>query len=201
MTAPGKPLGSVPILSLENAHFIKQSIAILEYFEDICDEAQSSGKTIFSKHVAGSMRGRTTEEKARVREMLAIADEANTYFGVACHKGTALFAIIESQNPAASAIAMGFCMKSLTLLELYYKNDHRFDGKDLVGETNATIVDCVLFSLLQFAREFYGRDLVADLPHLRRFYNAFEKRESAKIGEDFYSSEMKPLAREWLAES
>ena len=201
MIAPGKPPGSVPILSLGNGRFIKQSVAILEYFEDICDEAQLSGKDIFGRQIAGSMRGKTAEEKARVREMLEIADEANTHFGVACHKGTALFSSLEPQNPEASTIAMDFCLKQLALLEPYYADDHRFEGEEVLGDSSATVADCVLFSLLQFARVFYGRNLMEALPNLRLFYDAFGKRDSAKIGDDFYPAEMKPLAQQWLAES
>lgn len=206
MTAPGKPPGSVPILSLGGGRYIKQSIAILEYVEDVCDAAcagqqDQNTATMFGRNVYGSMRGKTPEKRARVREMVGIADEAMTHFSVACRKGTAMFVARETQNAAASAIAMELCMKSLKLLETYYQDDHRFDDEILERVSEVTIADCVLFSLLQFAKEFYGRDLAASLPHLKQFYLVFEDRESARIGEDFYPSELKPLARHWIANS
>lgn len=147
MVALGKPPGSVPILSLGDGRFIKQSGAILRYFEDTCDEAQLSSKDIFGKQVAGSMRGKTAEEKVRVREMLEIADEASTYFGIACHKGTALFALMETQIPAASSIAMNFCIKQLALLEPYYGDDHRFERENTWWERRMLLLRTVLCSL------------------------------------------------------
>ncbi|KAH8699301.1 hypothetical protein BGW36DRAFT_358799 [Talaromyces proteolyticus] len=40
MAAPGKRPGSVAILALNKGTFIKQSIATLEYLEDMCDNFQ-----------------------------------------------------------------------------------------------------------------------------------------------------------------
>jgi hypothetical protein len=87
MEAPGKPPGTIPILSLGNGKHIKQSLAILEYFEDICDEAEKSGnKTELFEHAGSSMRGKTPEERARIREIVVLADEATSHFAVAAHK-------------------------------------------------------------------------------------------------------------------
>lgn len=77
MTASGKPPGTLPILSLGNGHFIKQSIAVLEYFEDICDAAKISNSTDTTRAKLGleggpSMRGDTPDEKARTRQILGL---------------------------------------------------------------------------------------------------------------------------------
>ena len=198
MTAPGKPPGTLPILALGNGHFIKQSIGVIEYFEDICDAAKSSKspetiQTKFGLEGGPSMRGDTPEARARTREILALADEASTHFGVACHKGTALFSSLEEQDPKTSIFALDACRKALGLLEAYYVDDHRFEQ----GGGGVTIADCVLFSLLQFSRELYGRDLIEDLPGLKRFYGLFKERESAKIGDDFYPEMIKKLSQDW----
>jgi glutathione S-transferase len=187
----------LPILSLGNGHYIKQSIAVIEYFEDICDAAKSSTspetiQTKLGSEGGPSMRGYTLEERARTREILALADEASTHFGVACHKGTALFSSLEKQDPKTSKFALEFCRKTLGLLEAYYVDSHLFEQ----GGGGVTIADCVLFSLLQFSKELYARDLIEDLPGLKRFYGLFKERESAKIGEDFYP-EMIKMSQDW----
>ncbi|KAJ9422704.1 retinal dehydrogenase 1 [Fusarium oxysporum] len=158
LTAPGKPKGTAPILRLPDGKFIKQSIAILEYFEDICDHPQQPWQIELTKGAGGSMLGRTAEEKARVREVLGLADEVTSQFGFACHKGTALFNMLEETHPVTSKLALEYCTKNLKLLEKYYEEDTRFNG----GDGQVTIADCVLYSTLHFAKELYSLDLLAD---------------------------------------
>ncbi|KAI0837463.1 hypothetical protein F5Y06DRAFT_304285 [Hypoxylon sp. FL0890] len=197
MVAPGKPKGTVPILALPDGTFIKQSVAILDYFEDICDNPQEQWQKDIAAVAKPSMRGSSAREIATTREILALADEATSLFGFACHKGSKLFVTLEPVDPTASGFAMEWAKKNLKLLEAYYEG--RFEGNNPNGE-KVTIADCVLFSLLQFAKELYARDLVADpeLPNLKRFYNVFKESESAKIPEDFYPREIKELACVWL---
>jgi glutathione S-transferase len=198
MVAPGKPPGTLPILSLGNGQFIKQSIGVLEYFEDICDAAKSSSspETVQTKlglEGGPSMRGNTPEEKARTRGIMTLAVEATTHFGTACHKGTALWASLQEQDPKAARFAWEDCQKGLGLLEPYYLDDHRLEKSG----GGVTIADCVLFSLLQFSAELYGRDLTEGFAGLKRFYNLFKERESAKIGKDFYPEIVKTMAQDW----
>jgi hypothetical protein len=61
-------------------------------------------------------------------------------------------------------------------------------------------VDCVLFSLLIFVKDFYCVDLVEGLPSLNRFFGEFGKSESVKIGGVIYSEEMKVLASHFIVE-
>jgi glutathione S-transferase len=102
MTAPGKPPGSVPILRLPDGTFIKQSLAIIEFFEDICEnpdpakEWQVELARTTNREIG--MRGRTAEEKARTREVLGLVDEASSQFSFACHKGTY---VNEGYNPTS----------------------------------------------------------------------------------------------------
>ncbi|KAI1136122.1 hypothetical protein F5Y05DRAFT_393002 [Hypoxylon sp. FL0543] len=197
MTAPGKPKGTVPILALPDGTFIKQSVAILDYFEDICDNPQEQWQKELAAAAKPSIRGSSARERASTRELLALADEATAFFGFACHKGSKLFAALEPINPTAAGLAMASTKKNLRLLEAYYED--RFEGGES-GVESITIADCVLFSLLQFAKELYARDLVADpeFPNLKRFYGASKERDSARISEDFYPLEIKELACVWL---
>jgi glutathione S-transferase len=200
MEAPGKPPGSVPMLRLPDGTFIKQSVAILEYLEDLCDNPDPAqdwqlqlAKSAINKT---SMRGETSKEKARTREILALADEASSQFCFAGHKGTVLFVPIEQTNALTAKLALEFCKKNLKLLEEnYFAEDSRLgDGGKL------TIAHCVLYALLQFSREVYGVDLLSEpeLPALRSFYEAFKKRDVAKNGELQYPKEIIKLASQWL---
>ncbi|KAM0433463.1 hypothetical protein ACHAPT_004343 [Fusarium lateritium] len=193
MSAPeGKPPGTVPILKLPGAKFIKQSIAILDYFEDVCANPQNDWQQELAKSSKSSMRGETPEQKARIRDMLCLADEACSQFGFACHKGTALFDLFETTNALTAKLVLEYCKKNLGLLSKYYEEDALEEGRQ------ATIADCVLYSLLHFAKDLYNLDLVEDLPNLQRFYETFQKRESAQVKEDHFPQDVKELACQWL---
>lgn len=58
------------------------------------------------------------------------------------------------------------------------------------------IADCMQFSLLEYARGVYGRDLTEGFPRLVEFDERFEKRESAKV-EGGYSEDMLRKSVAW----
>lgn len=197
MLAPGKPPGSVPILKLPDGTFIKQSVAILEYLEDVCDSPDPSqawqAELAEAARARGTMRGGTCRERARTREILALADEASSQFSFACHKGTALFVPLEQTSALTARLTMEYCRKNLKLLEDNYFAENE-DGEKM------TIAHCVLYSLLQFSREMYGVDLLSEpeLPALRAFYGMFSERDRARVGEMRYPEEIATPARQWL---
>ncbi|PVH88977.1 hypothetical protein DL98DRAFT_159841 [Cadophora sp. DSE1049] len=205
LVAPGKPPGTVPILVIGNGQFIKQSAAILEYLEDVCDSTSlrnSEGNRGNGTSVLRPMRGSTADERAMTRDILALADEASTFFGFACHKGTSLFSSLESQSPMTAVIALEWCRRALEKIEVYYEDDNRFEDSDgeMDSRNGSNIADCVLFSLLQFSKELYGRDLIGGLPNLNQFYELFKERGSAKIPENWYPGHIESMAKVWLAE-
>ncbi|KAF4967662.1 hypothetical protein FSARC_4821 [Fusarium sarcochroum] len=197
LTAAGKPTGTVPVLRLPDGTFIKQSVAILQYFEDICEHPVQPWQVELAKSAKKSMLGDTAEEKARIRDMLSLADEITCQFGFACHKGTALFEQIETTHPLTAKLTLEYCLKNLKLLEQYYKEDSRFNGN---GD-QVSIADCVLYSTLHFAKELYNLDLLADegLSSLRAFYEWFGKRDSVQVAADHFPAELQKLASQWLA--
>jgi glutathione S-transferase len=102
LEAPGKPAGTVPILSLEDGSHIRQSVAILYHLEELYDSELGQ-----SHHGdSHSFIGNTPLERAVTREILALADEATTHFGVSCHKGRALFTPLEAQSVVAAEFAL-----------------------------------------------------------------------------------------------
>ncbi|KAI0103454.1 hypothetical protein F4814DRAFT_431508, partial [Daldinia grandis] len=167
--APGKPKGTVPILALPDGTFIKQSVAILDYFEDICDSPDEDWQKDIAATAKPSMRGGTTRGRATTKEILGLVDEATPMFGFAYHKGSKLFLEMEPTNTVASGMAMSIVRRNMKLLEPYYEG--RFEGDGSETE-KVTIADCDFFSFLQFSKELYGIDLVADSEsrNLRRFY-------------------------------
>ncbi|KAI5864802.1 hypothetical protein GGS23DRAFT_561866 [Durotheca rogersii] len=203
MVAPGKPPGTVPILVLPDGSLIKQSIAILEYFEELCDNPQEDWqKEIAATAKRSSMMGRDARARATTREVLQLADEATSFFTFACRTGTKLAERMGPTNAVAARMTMEYVWQAMRLLEAYYEGaDARVAGSDSDETATAiTIADCVLFSLLQFSKGLYGRDIVAEieLPNLRKFYDAFSQRESAKIPADFYPRELTEVAQVWL---
>ncbi|KFY12328.1 hypothetical protein V491_06837 [Pseudogymnoascus sp. VKM F-3775] len=195
--APGKPEGSTPILRLPDGSFIKQSLAILEYFEDICDNPREEWqKKLASYSKQPSMRGDSAEERARVRSILGLSDEAMALYGFACHKGSRLFETLEPSSPEGAKMAMEWTKRNLKLIEKYYDGDVRFEA----GGGTSTIADCVLFSLLQFSNNLYSLDLLEDpqLPALKRFYDNFKERKSTVVPKDLYPSEYTQVASQWL---
>jgi len=200
MVAPGKPQGSVPILRLPDGTFIKQSIAIIEFFEDVCDDpdpAQDWQIELAKSTNSGiTMRGNTPAQRAKTREVLGLVDEASSQFCFAAHKGTALFVSLEETNALAAKLALEYCRKTLRLVEENYATElsRSIDG----GHTS--IADCVLNSLLQFSEGVYGVDLLPgpELPLLRRLRGMLQTRSFTELEKSQCPEEIKNLASQWL---
>lgn len=200
MTAPGKPPGSVPILRLPDGSFIKQSLAIIEFFEDICDNPDPSKdwqvELSRSSNQKINMRGSTAEEKARTREILALVDEASTHFCFAGHKGTALFVPLEKTSALAAELALEFCKKTLRLVEENFARELCRS----IDDGRVSIADCVFYSLLQFSEGVYGVDLLAkpELPILQRLRAMLQARGWVGLEEPHCPEQIRSLASEWL---
>ena len=200
--APGKPPGSLPILVFPDGKSITQSLAVIQYFEDITDNPQETWQTELKEMAAissgnsRSMRGRSGDnmDKARVREMLALADEVTSLACFACHKGSKLFETLEPTNGEGARLALEYCGRNLGLLDRYYGD---FEER-MANDSGPNIVDCVLFSILQYMKELFGKDLTHGRSNLARFYDIFKERESAKIPEEFYPGFVAELCPQWL---
>jgi glutathione S-transferase len=80
------------------------------------------------------------------------------------------------------------------LLEQYYGG---FEER-MEKESGPNIVDCMFFSILQFMKVLYGKDLIAGRPNLVKFYETFKERDSARIPEGYYPEIVSVLAPQWL---
>lgn len=199
-TAPGKPPGSVPILRLPDGTFIKQSIAIMEFFEDICENPDPAKDWQLELARATNqdinMRGTTSEEKAKTREMMALVDEASSQFCFAAHKGTALFVPLEETNALTAKLALEYCRKTLRLVE----KDYATELSHSIDSGRISIADCMLDSLFQFSGTIYGVDLLSDpeLPALQRLRERFQIKGCAELDEPQCPEQIKSLACQWL---
>jgi len=153
--------GTVPVLEADDGAVICSSIAILEYLEE--------------KFPTPTMLGPTAEARARVRELVSIADEMTTHFSVWNHKGSALFSGHEPQNQVAGGFAAQAYYKKLNLLE---QRAAEKKGEFLAGD-KVTIADCVAMAVLQFAEVFHGVPVPSTAPVVGEWYSRFSARPSA----------------------
>uniref|UniRef100_A0A8H7KA78 GST N-terminal domain-containing protein n=1 Tax=Bionectria ochroleuca TaxID=29856 RepID=A0A8H7KA78_BIOOC len=198
MVAEGMPAGTVPVLKLPDGSFIRQSGAILQYFEELCDHPEADQPwqaELASLADKTSMLGNSTAERARIRDMISLTEEACSYFGLACHKGSKLFEKFEKTSALASKLTLEYCIKDLKLLDAYYA-----EQKSLGEGRDVNIPDLMLFSVLHFSKDLYGLDLCAnaEAANLQRFYDNFSKRKSAEVKEGHFPDAIMALASQWL---
>lgn len=154
------PLGGLPVLELDDGSHLTESLAIMEYLEEL--------------HPEKPMIGRTPLERARTREVERIAE-----IGVLSAVGTIfqntnpLFAGRVKQSADAAENARTRLASNLTVL------DHKIGDKPFVMGAEPTIADCTLFAALKFG-EFAGAPLDRGFRNVARWYDAFSQRPSAK---------------------
>lgn len=153
------PLGRLPVLELNDGTYLTESLAIIEYLEEISPEPP--------------MIGRTALERARVRELERIAD-----LGVLLAAGRVVHATKSPLGfPPSPEIAAHF---QRMLPEACGVLDARLsDGRPFVAGDHPTIADCTLAAGLQFAR-FGGVAIDPTFEHLARWDADYRRREPAK---------------------
>lgn len=153
------PMGGLPVLELDDGSHLSESLAIIEYLEEL--------------HPNPPMLGGTPLERARVREAERICE-----FGVLWAIGTIfqnthpLFAQRMKQSPEAAANARGRLAHSLGVV------DARIGDRDYVVGTAPTIADCTLFAALEFS-EFAGVPIDAKYGNVHRWWQTWKQRPSA----------------------
>jgi glutathione S-transferase len=153
------PLGGLPVLELDDGNHLTESLAIMEYFEEL--------------HPEKPMIGKTPLERARTREVERIAE-----IGVLAATGT----IFQNTSPffagrvkqSAEAAETGRLRLAANLTVL----DHRIGDKPFVMGSEPTIADCTLFAALKFG-DFAGAPLDRGFRNVARWFDAFAKRPSA----------------------
>jgi glutathione S-transferase len=153
------PLGKLPVLELDDGTFLTESVAIVEYLEEL--------------HPEPPLLGRSAEARARVRELDRIAELA-VLVPVARTVHATKSPLGLPPNPAVAEHAMAALPDGLHVLEARLA-----DGRACLAGDEVSFADCTLAAALQFAR-FGGVALPAGLPHLAAWDTRFRERPAAQ---------------------
>jgi len=152
------PLGRVPVLELDDGSYLSESLAIMEYLEEL--------------HPEPPMIGRDPLERARVRELERVAE-----LGVL----QPIARIVHATNsplglPPQPELAEHFRGNLTPNLRLL---DARIGDAPFVAGAAPSIADCTLAAALQFGR-FGGVEIDSDYTNVVRWDAAYRERPSAK---------------------
>jgi glutathione S-transferase len=153
------PFGRLPVLELDDGTHLIESLAIIEYLEELYPNPP--------------MIGRDALERARVRELERIA-ELGVLFPVA--------RIIHATNsplglPPVPQLAAHF--RSVLPDALGVLDRRLADGRSFVAGERPTIADCTLQAAFQFAR-FGGVEIDPAFSSLARWDREYRKRPAAR---------------------
>jgi len=158
------PLGRLPVLELDDGTCLPESLAIIEYLEEL--------------HPEPPMIGRTPAARARVRALERIAEmgvlhRVGTMYVHGSGPRTAAAAALGARpSPEAVEYARSYLRAALAVL------DGEIGAAPFVAGDRPTIADCTLFAALETAG-LVGVDAGARFPAVERWYAAFARRPSA----------------------
>jgi glutathione S-transferase len=153
------PLGGLPVLELDDGSHLPESLAIIEYLEEL--------------HPEPPMLGRQPLERARVRAAERICELGVLSNVAAVFQNTSPF-FAQRLKQSADAADNGRTRLAANLKVL----DGLIGDRPFVCGDRPTIADCTLFAALEFA-EFAGLPLDPAYANLRRWHAAFKARPSA----------------------
>lgn len=153
------PLGGLPVLELDDGSILTESLAIIQYVEEL--------------HPEPPMIGRTPLERARVREVERICELGVLNSVATIFQNTHPFMAARLKQSAEAA--ENTRTRLATNLRVL---DRRLDGNPFVAGARPTIADCTLFAALEFA-EFAGVPLDPAHRNVARWHAEFKNRPSA----------------------
>lgn len=153
------PMGGLPVLELDDGTYLPESLAIIEYFEDL--------------HPNPPMIGTTPLERARVRALERLIElSVLGRIAVIFQNTHPLFASRVKQSPDAAESARTALAGNLKIL------DEKIGTNAFAAGAKPTIADCTLLAALQFS-EFAQIPIDASYTNIHRWYEAFKQRPSA----------------------
>ncbi len=153
------PLGGLPVLELEDGSFLTESLAIIEYLEEL--------------HPEPPLLGASALARARTREVERIA-EMGVLLPVAWIVHTTRSPLGLAPVPEVAELFRGRLPASLRVLDARLA-----DGRPFLAGDRPTVADCTLAAALQFAR-FGKLEIDPAFERLARWDERFRERESAK---------------------
>ncbi len=154
------PLGGLPVLELDDGSHLTESLAIIEYLEEL--------------HPTPPMLGATPLERARVREAERICELGVLNSVAIIFQNTSpFFAGRLKQSADAAENARTRLQNNLRVI------DAKLATSPFVAGSQPSIADCTLLAALDFAA-FGGIDIPAEFQHVHRWHGDFKKRPSAQ---------------------
>ena len=155
------PLGGLPVLQLDDGAYRTESLAIIEYLEEL--------------HPDPPMLGGTALERARIREAERICEiGVLSAVGTVFQNTSPFFAGRIKQSPDAADTARGRLATATAAV------DGLMGSKPFVAGSRPTVADCTLFAACEFAAFANVEIDWAKRPNLARWYEAFKQRPSAQ---------------------
>jgi len=153
------PMGGLPVLEMDDGSHLSESLAIIEYFEEL--------------HPEPPMIGKTPQERARTRALERIVE-----LGVMNSVGT----IFQNTHPfmagrikqSADAAETARQRLHATLKVL----DDQMGSQPFLAGARPSIADCTLLAALDFAA-FAGVELDPAFKNIARWQESFKERPSA----------------------
>ena len=190
---PPRPEGSLPILAIPPSNnsngwlYIRQSMAIVQYVEEACARGGELSNTCARELV----KGHTPLERARITEIITLAEELLVSWNPVRIFGTKAGTIV---YPEGAKEMLGWVQRTLSTVDpLLVDRDLEYLKDD---EQSVSVADVVLFGFLEFVdycygvdvtvgsgrerTDVYGRAVREDYPRLREFYGSFKGRKSTK---------------------
>ena len=153
------PMGKLPVLELDDGSTITNSLAIIEYFEEL--------------HPEPSMWGDTPEERAHARAMERHCD-LGVLIGLARYIHATKSPLGLPPKPEVAEAAWEDVQQCLTVL------DARIGDPFVMGD-RVTVADCTLFGAFNFAR-FLDVKIDPAFANVLRWWERFLERPSAHSG-------------------
>ena len=152
------PFGALPVLELDDGSHLLESLAIIEYLEELQPEPP--------------MIGRLPLERALVREHERIAEVAVLH-PVARILHATNSPLGRLPNPAVASLFRELLPQGLAVLD-----ERLGDGRPFVAGERVSVADCTLQAAFQFAR--FGKVDLGDFEHLAHWDREYRARPAAQ---------------------
>ncbi len=152
------PMGSLPVLELDDGTCLTESLAIIEYLDELNPDPP--------------MIGTAPLERARVRELERLAEASIFNRAAKIFFHTSPVFARAHQVPEAAEQAREGLPNALRIM------DARVGNRPFVAGDRPTIADCTLFAAFEHARRA-DMELETGYENLARWYAAFRHRPSA----------------------
>lgn len=153
------PLGKLPVLEIEEGHYLTESLPMILFLEEHCPDPPMIGAT--PRERADTLNVERIAELGVLFPMARIVHATDSPLGL-------------PPNPAVAEHFRSALPAGLQLL-----NERLADGRPFLMGERPTVADCTLAAGLQFGR--FGKvEVDANYTHLRRWNDRYRERSTAR---------------------